>query len=364
MSNKPTRISFGFDPTIENPKAAPQTKIQNRDGWSRREFLTTAALAGTGTVLGLRSESVAAEPPPETKKLRLVQRTDAMCNAPMYLAEELLAAEGFTEAEYVRTTGGSGTEKALASGEGHLAMHFGAPLIIRQEAGDPVVILAGGHAGCFELFGSERVRAIRDLKGKTIGVNALSSIGGTLLRMILAHVGIDPRKEVKWAELVASEQVRLLAEGKIDALLAFPPTVQELRAKKIGHVVFNSMMDRPWSQYFCCVVAGNKEFVRKHPVATKRALRAIVKAIDICGREPERTARLIIDKGLTKNYDYALQMMNEMHYGKWRDYDPEDTVRFFSLRLHEIGVIKSSPQKIISQGTNWRFLRELKELKA
>ncbi len=338
---------------------------QRGDDWSRRQFLKGASLAGTAALVGLHSNVDAAEPPPETKRLRLIQRTDAMCNAPMYMAEELLAAEGFTDAEYVKTTGGSGTEKALASGAGHLAMHFAAPLIVRLEAGDPVVILVGGHAGCFELFGTDRVRAIRDLKGKTVAVNALSSIGGILLRIMLAHVGIDPPKEVKWVEHTSSEQVRLLGEGKIDALLAFPPTVQELRAKKIGHVVFNSMMDRPWSQYFCCIVAGNRDFVRKNPVATKRALRAIVKAIDICGREPERTARLIVDKGLTKNYDYALQMMKEMPYGKWREYDAEDTLRFYALRLQEIGMIKSSPQKIIAQGTDWRFLKELKrEMKA
>jgi NitT/TauT family transport system substrate-binding protein len=54
-----------------------------------------------------------------------------------------------------------------------------------------------------------------------------------------------------------------------------------------------------------------------------------------------------------------------MAYSKWREYDPEDTVRFYALRMNEIGMIKSSPQKIIAQGTDWRFLRELKkELKA
>ncbi len=94
--------------------------------------------------------------------------------------------------------------------------------------------------------------------------------------------------------------MRLLAEGKIDAYLGFPPEPQELRAKQIGHVVVNSTADRPWSQYFCCMVAGNREFVRKHPVATKRALRAILKATDICALEPERAAQLLVDKGYAK----------------------------------------------------------------
>jgi NitT/TauT family transport system substrate-binding protein len=155
--------------------------------------------------------------------------------------------------------------------------------------------------------------------------------------------------------------MELLAEEKIDALLIFPPIPEELRARKIGHVVVNSAVDRPWSQYFCCMVAGNREFVRTRPVATKRALRAILKAADICALEPERAARFLVDKEYVQRYDYALQVMQELPYGKWREYDPEDTIRFYALRLHEAGMIKSTPQKLIAQGTDWRFFNELKK---
>jgi NitT/TauT family transport system substrate-binding protein len=143
------------------------------------------------------------------------------------------------------------------------------------------------------------------------------------------------------------------------------PTDLPYSRAKIGRMIVNSAMDRPWSQYFCCMVAANREFIRKNPVAAKRALRAILKATNICALEPERTAHLLVDKGYTKNYDYALERLKDIPYGKWREYDPEDTLRFYGLRLHEGGLIKSNPEKIIAQGTDWRFLRELKkELKA
>ena len=97
-------------------------------------------------------------------------------------------------------------------------------------------------------------------------------------------------------------------------------------------------------------------------MTTKRALRAIVKAANFCAAEPERAARMVADKGY--RYDYSLQTMKEIQYTRWRDYDAEDTVRFYSLRLREAGMIKSTPSKIIADGTNWRFLNELKrELK-
>jgi NitT/TauT family transport system substrate-binding protein len=94
-------------------------------------------------------------------------------------------------------------------------------------------------------------------------------------------------------------------------------------------------------------------------------MRAILKAADLCAGDPAGMARRLVDKGFTPGYDYAVQTLRELPYGKWREFDPEDTLRFYALRLHEAGLIKSSPQKIISGNTDWRFLNELKrELKA
>lgn len=330
---------------------------------SRRAIVGGLAASGSACFLGLRAQPAAAEPPPETTKLRLV-RIPGICIAPQYVAEELLRGEGFTDVRYIKTQAGVEASRAAASGEADFTMAFAGPFILRVDAGDPIVLLAGVHVGCFELFGTDRVRTIRDLKGKTVAVQALESSQHIFLSSMAAHVGLDPRRDINWATYPSAESIRLLAGGKIDAFLAFPPEPQELRAKKIGHVVVNSAVDRPWSQYFCCLLAGNRDFIRTHPVATKRVVRAILKASDICALEPERAARTVIDKGYATSYEYALQTMRDVTYGNWRSYDPEDTVRFYALRLHEAGMIKSSPQKIIAQGTDWRFINELrKELK-
>jgi NitT/TauT family transport system substrate-binding protein len=332
---------------------------QRFNGWSRREFLGTAVLAGTGALLGLQTEAVAAEPPPETTKLRLAQSPSA-CQAPLFVAEELLRTEGFSDVTYVKQRG-AGIYKSLASGEVDISVTFVAPFILEVDAGEPVVLLGGVHVGCLELVGTDQVRSLRDLKGKTVAVSALGAPAHVFLVSMLTYVGLNPRQDVRWVTHPFSDSLRLLAEGKIDAYMTVPPVTQELRAKKIGHVVVNSTVDRPWSQYFCCMVAANREFIRKNPIATKRALRAILKGNAVCALEPERSAKLLVDKGIATHYDYAVQMMKELPYGKWREYDPEDTVRFYSLRLNEAGMIKSSPQKIIAQGTDWRFLRELKK---
>jgi NitT/TauT family transport system substrate-binding protein len=81
--------------------------------------------------------------------------------------------------------------------------------------------------------------------------------------------------------------------------------------------------------------------------------------------EPARVARLLVEQGYTDRYEYALQALQEIPYNRWREYDAEDSIRFYALRLHEVGVIKSSPNTLIAKHTDWRFLNELKkELKS
>jgi NitT/TauT family transport system substrate-binding protein len=325
---------------------------------SRRDVLTKlSAIGAAGLIDG--PSAFAQETPPETGTIRLY-KMPGICIAPQYVAEEMLKSEGFSDIQYFES--GVNTYAALASGKADISMAFVANFLVAIDQDAPIVLLGGVHTGCYELFGTERVQAIRDLKGKTVAVPELGSPHQLFVSSMMAYVGLDPRRDVNFVELSPAQSIELLAEAKIDALMGFPPVPQELRERKIGHVVVSSGIDRPWSQYFCCILATNREFISRHPVATKRALRAILKAVQFCSAEPERAARLVADKGY--RYDYALQTMKEIRYGNWRDYDPEDAVRFYSLRLREVGMLKSTPSRILAQGTNWRFFNELKrELK-
>jgi NitT/TauT family transport system substrate-binding protein len=77
-----------------------------------------------------------------------------------------------------------------------------------------------------------------------------------------------------------------------------------------------------------------------------------------------KSARFALSRGLAQSYDAALEAFKELGYRQWRSYNPEETVRFWALRLREVEFITGSPQKLIARGTDWRFLNELKrELK-
>src|SRR5207342_2170724 len=109
----------------------------------------------------------------------------------------------------------------------------------------------------------QAVRNVRDLKGRRIAVPGAGSTQQLFLSSILSYVGIDPRRDVNWIVVPRTKSKQMLADGDVDAYLAFPPEPQEMRQGGIGHVVLNSATDKPWSQYFCCTVAGNRDFVSK-----------------------------------------------------------------------------------------------------
>ena len=332
--------------------------------FSRRAFLTSTSALSAASLVGWH-RSASAEPPPETTRFRIAQGP-FLCYAPQMLAEEFLRQEGFTEVQYVPVPAEYTLTTVVGANRVDLGVFGPTSAVAALDAGWPISVVAGLHVGCWELFGGERVAGVRDLRGKRIAVISMGAVDQLWIASILAYVGVHPATEVEWIKTgQLSESMRLFLEGKADAFLAFPPQPQEMRLRKAGRVLVDTTLDRPWSQYFCCMAAMPQEFVARNPIASKRALRALLKATDTCTSDPERVARFLVDKGYEKRYEIGLEVLNKLPYNRWRTDNPEDSLRFHALRLYDVGLLKNNPNKLIAQGTDWRFLNELKrELKS
>lgn len=329
---------------------------------SRRQFIKQSSALGAGSLLGLPGVS-RAEPPPETKTITMIQ-CPAMCLVPQYLVSHLLRSEGFEDIRYVKLTSNQPGPQ-LASGEAHFSMDAIGPFLRNVDAGLPVTALAGIHLGCYVLFVGDHIRGVRALKGKTVPVSVLDSAEHVFLSSMLAYVGIDPGKDVNWIVRTPAESLDLLSRNEVDAYLAFPPEPQIFHDRKVGRVLVHMAIDRPWSDYYCCILTANAAYVQRFPTATKRAVRAFLKAADLCVEQPDGVARSIVDQGFAGNYDYVLRTLREIRYDAWRSYDMKNSLRFYALRLREAGMIGSLPDKLIAQGANLKFLEEVKrELKS
>ena len=341
---------------------------------TRRQMLRGAAglglAAATGTLLPACSSAGGgerrvreAEPdaPPETTSITLWSLTNTQCIAAQYMAEPFLREEGFTDVQYPRYAP-KDLREGLTSGKLNMGLGYAAYAIPLIEAGAPLVMLGGVHVGCWQVFGTGDIKSLRDFKGKTVSVISPTFVDGLFMAMTLNDVGLDMQKDVKLVNYLPSEYGRILSSGEVDALVAFPPVTKDLRVKGIGKVVLNSLTDPPWSNYYCCTAVVNREWMEKHPVAAKRALRAILKGADVVGKDPDGSARVMVDRGYSDNFNYTCDILKEIPYNKiWRDFDPVDSVRFYALRLKQAGLIKSTPDEIIKRGTDFRFLRELRK---
>lgn len=337
--------------------------------WTRREFLGRLTTAGAFGALSLYPEIAAAEPPPETTSINIVMDPTfaILCYGPQYVATEMLKLEGFTDISYAPYLEDEGANDARVVGVGNadISTSWVGDLLTAADYENSVVGLSGMHLGCTEIFAHKGIKSFHDLRGKKIAVYGEESAEQTWFSMMLAYIGIDPQQEIEWVIHDYEEWGELLAAGEVDAVMLWPPDSQIFREQNIGHVILNTTTDRPWKDYYCCVISGNRDFVANNPVATKRALRAMLKATDLCALEPELAARAVIATGFPTDYDRAVKVFSEIPYAQWREYDPEDTLRFFALRMHKLGLIRQSPEDLVGEIADWRFLNELKqELKA
>jgi NitT/TauT family transport system substrate-binding protein len=323
------------------------------------------ALTGTAAVIGWQPESglAATDPPPETTTIKLRVWRPA-CWAPVHVAEPLLREEGFTDIQWVKAPGPK-TVPLWRDGAINLSPTFSALDMYQIEKHEhPITFLAGLHVGCFALIGSEQVKSVVDLKEKTVWTGSVENNGPQIFfKSIVAYVGLDPLRDVNYAWVKKDEAMKMFKKGKLDAFLAFPPGPQELMDQGVGKLLLDTNVDKPWSQYFCCMITGHKDFVQKNPIATRRALRAILRANDIVANDPELALRTLMKKKIwTKSETkYIFQALKEIPYAKWRDYNPEETIRFYALRLREVGLIETLPEEFIEKHTDWSHLDSLKQ---
>ena len=199
----------------------------------------------------------------------------------------------------------------LARDEVISAVHFAHRRYARSDAGAPITVFAGMHVGCFELFGTKDIHSIADLKGQHRGCSAPGDRAHMLTSFMAELVGLDPREDIRWVTDPDGQPDGALHRWENRCFLA-GPQLRRLRARNIGHVVVNSIADRPWSQYFCCMLAeparNSSANIRLRPSV---CFARLLKAADLCVSDPERVAQLGRSRVSRRRYDYALQALNE-----------------------------------------------------
>jgi NitT/TauT family transport system substrate-binding protein len=318
------------------------------------------------------TSSSASLPPPEIATIRIA--SPFACDAPLWMAKDFLREEGFTDIQWVNTPGTAAwiTSQVADVGPGHPEA-----IVAAIDDSVPIATLAGLHTGCQELWAAPGITSVRDLRGKRIAVVKRDRSDQFFLffSTLCAYNGIDPLTNVSFFAVGGDYRGLLTAylEGRSDAFLAASDGAAVLKRepRNPGTKILDQTTDKPWSQYLCCLLIANRDWARQYPVATMRFTRAVLRAADATAKDRPAAARAGVGASIrnllaersASDADILLDTTAMVSYD-WREYDPEETLRFFALRLAEVRLIKSTPQQIIAQGSDVAFMRKMRtELK-
>ena len=359
-------------------RVSSPSDLVNRRELLRRALGTSVAIAGGGLVAACGPSTVptgapspgAKLPPPETTTVRFV--SPAACDPPTALAKAFLLEEGFTKVDYVRVP--VTTTEWLTADKADFHSGYANFIVANVDAGLPILALGGIHPGCFELFAVPGIATISDLRGRTVAVNAKNQSDQFygFFAILLSYVGVA-LTEVNFVEI--GPDVNALrdafVDGRSEAFIAPAASGPTLRRnpKNPGKVILDTTMDKPWSQYYCCQLVANRDWARRYPIATKRVTRAVLRAADLVTKDRAGAAHQFVAGGFLSptpaatDEDIVNEVIRDLSYD-WRDLDPEETLRFFALRLADAKLVKLSSQQIIAQGSDFAYMRQLRsELK-
>ena len=307
--------------------------------------------------------------PPETTTIRVDPHKG--CESWAWIVEDLLREEGFKDIRITEQFG-------VHNGGADIGATFGNDLASKIDAGLPWVPIAGTHVGCIQMWAQPGINTIRDLRGKRIDVHSTTAVEDMVYGMwvsYLADVGIAP-SEVRFTVITdppmvgthhdpVDQALQNFLAGTSDAILAFVEQGPALRAnpKNPGHLIFDMAIDKPWSQYYCCLLLATREYATAYPWATKRATRAVLRGIDIVTKDRRGAVDIAVRKGFATDAKQMLAAIEPLNYS-WRDFDPAESLRYFALKLADAKLIKKTPAQIVAEA-DFSFFRQLqKELKA
>ncbi|WP_026486253.1 ABC transporter substrate-binding protein [Caldanaerobius polysaccharolyticus] len=162
------------------------------------------------------------------------------------------------------------------------------------EQGLNIKITNGIHTGCIQgvVPVNSPIKSIKDLKGKTIGVDAIGGVPMVLLSAELNKYGIDPKKDVTWKVYPDAQLQQAMEKGEIDAFVAWDPFgEQTIEAGKGRNIFGNNHNDQ-----YCCFVGINGKVLKENPDIAKAITKSYAEADKWIEQHPDETAKLEADK--------------------------------------------------------------------
>ena len=232
---------------------------------------------------------------PENEKLTKITlgTYNGTCEAPLYVGIEngIFKKYGF-DVSLVNINANT-LKEGLASGKIQGAQ-ISAGMFKAIEQGLDIKLTDGIHTGCVEAVvpkGSP-IQSVKDLKGKTVGIDSIGGVPQVLLSIDLGKAGVNPKTDVQWRVYPQAQLEQAMEKGEIDAFGAWDPYgALAVKSGKAVKIFGNGEKDT-----YCCYVGINGTFAQKNPDVAKKLTDAWAEADEWVEKNPDKAAKIAVDK--------------------------------------------------------------------
>ncbi len=165
------------------------------------------------------------------------------------------------------------------------------------EQGLNVKLVAGIHNGCIQVVvpSNSSIKSIRDLKGKTVGVEAMGGGPMILLAMELSKLGVDFKKDVSWKVYPPPQMEQAVEKGEVDAIGSWDPWGEIALEKNTYRRIFLSSVNKPYKDMYCCFLGLRTDLITKDPALARKLVQAWLKGVEAVAKDPAEAAKIEID---------------------------------------------------------------------
>lgn len=224
----------------------------------------------------------------------------SLCEAPLHMAVE----KGFFEEEglkyeLIKLASGTAFDAVTAN---QIDACFGllASLVQPLSNGLPAKITTGLHTGCDKVLvkPDSGISEPKDFIGKKVGIPSYTSSPYIYAKRVLADNGVDVTVQNSQVEFVVYSTADLplaLEKGAVDAIAMNDPTATIAVNENGFVVVFDSAVDEPYKDQYCCSAYVRENIAREHPEIAAKYTRAMQKASAWVQENKDETAQIQVD---------------------------------------------------------------------
>ncbi len=323
-------------------------------------------VAGSLFLSAFTGVGLAAAAERSTKVVRFVR--GSLSNSPVYgpynsipVALGYYAEEGL-EVAFSAAAGSLATIQQLAAGHGDVAIPSPEAVLIARQPDKNIRLIHFYNFNRHNIYTvavpeAGPVRAWAELRGKTLGVSSIASIGTALAKASLRAFGLDPEKDVTFVAVGQGGQALAAVKGgRVDALALWE---LEYAAMEVAGLKLRRLVNPAFGKFFSNGIVAREEYLQASPKALGGLGRAVAKGTVFALENPEAAVRLhwkVYPDAKPKGVDEAKALQDGVFLlkealkifnfkegdklRKWGSWDPEEG-QVFSETMLQLGIVKT-----------------------